>query len=683
MTHDFLIEIGTEEIPARFLKSLSADFKKQLEGELKSSRLTHGTITEFATPRRLALYVQDLAEKQADLHQELKGPKISIAYDAKGELTPAGLGFAKKNNIDPKLIQKKVIGSDEILFYEKNEKGKSTSEVLGAVLTEALKKLYLPVAMRWGSEKTQFYRPVQWILALLDEKVLPFKFAGQTAGNISMGHRFLKPGALVVKKASDYEKNLEQAGVMVSLEKRKQKIAAELKSQKLETINENLLEEVSALTEFPTVVKGTFDKKYLEVPKECLITTMQKNQKYFPLEIKGALTNEFLIAADGVTDKNIENIKIGNAKVVTARLEDARFYFLEDSKNKLENLNENLKTVVFQEKLGTVYQKVERIQKIVQILADAFKISGTDLTNAKRAAILCKADLASKMVYEFPNLQGIMGEKYALAQGENVVVSKAIFEHYLPRFAGDELPTTIVGALVAMADKLDTLCGCYFAGLIPTSSQDPYALRRGAQGIVQMLLKFNLEASVTELLSSCLALFGNKDQKLAATIGEFIYGRLKQSLKDQSVDYDILEAVFAVNHQSFLTTAYLCKLFQTHRQEKWFVPLIDTAVRVNNILDPKINSEVDEKLLNMTEEKNVFAVLDKNIKAMQKGVLEKQTETVIGSLKNLVEPVGQFFEKVLVNDKDEKIKKNRMALVKKVSDFYRQVAAFEKIVVSK
>ncbi|MFA5929035.1 MAG: glycine--tRNA ligase subunit beta, partial [Candidatus Margulisiibacteriota bacterium] len=483
---DYLLEIGTEEIPARFMPGMLKDLEETAKAKLNAQRISFSGLRTLGTDRRLVLFISNIAEQQGDLKEELKGPPSSVNEQAK-------LGFCKKNNIDADSLQVR----DGYFYGQRHLKGQPVKEIFPALLIDIISSLHLPIAMRWGNEDFKFIRPIHWFLSLWDKEVISFKLAGIESGRFSRGHRFLRAFGRIsgdkgveVASTADYLKTMEENFVFVDQDKRKEKIRHDLKNhpevrQGEVLIDEDLLSEVTFLNEWPVVLLDLFDEKYLELPKEILITTKKKNQKYFPIiNEKGELLTGFLLVAN--SNHNEKNILDGNKKVLTARLEDARFFFTEDMKTPLNDRVEGLKKIVYQAKIGTLYEKLQRVEKLAEWLAGSFKnIKNEEL---KQAVWLCKADLASNVVYEFPELQGTMGRIYARKEKLPTAVCEAIFEHYLPRFAGDVLPETEMGTIISVADKVDSICSCFAADLIPSGSQDPYALRRAAAGIINILM---------------------------------------------------------------------------------------------------------------------------------------------------------------------------------------------------
>ncbi|MHB8918801.1 MAG: glycine--tRNA ligase subunit beta, partial [Desulfocucumaceae bacterium] len=490
---DFLLEIGTEEMPARFVGPALQQLKELAGNQLREKRIQFEQVRAVGTPRRLAVYTTGLAESQQPLVKEVKGPALKVAYNSSGEPTPAVLGFARSQRVDMASLVVKPVGPVEYVFARKSEQGRPTAEVLAQICPELIAGLHFPKPMRWGDLEFRFARPIRWILALYGNAVVRFSLAGLEAGRTTLGHRFLSRGPLTLNDARDYFGEMKKAFVVVDPEERKQLIrsqveaAAKSEGGRVEE-DEELLDEVTNLVEYPTAFVGSYDQAFLRLPKEVPVTVMREHQRYFPVTgSDGGLLPRFIGVRNGITE-HIDTVRAGNEKVLRARLADGAFFWDEDLKVPLADRAGSLKKVIWQESLGTVYDKVERVTGLALFIGEKLGAGNDLLGIIKRAAAICKADLVTNMVYEFPELQGVMGREYALRSGEIRDVAQAIFEHYLPRFAGDILPSTQGGRVLSLADKMDTLAGCFAVGIQPTGSQDPYALRRQALGIGSIIL---------------------------------------------------------------------------------------------------------------------------------------------------------------------------------------------------
>ncbi|HAR62203.1 MAG: glycine--tRNA ligase subunit beta [Candidatus Margulisiibacteriota bacterium] len=680
---DLLLEIGTEEIPARFLPKIEQELSESIVNELTSNRIAFSQVSVMTTFRRIAIIGRELSTLQEDMVSEIKGPPGKVAYDDTGSPTKAASGFAASQNVP---VQELFV-RDNYVYATVFKKGEETEKVLPGIIINLLQKIHMPIAMRWGYEPQQFIRPVHWIVFLWDHVVLPLTFAGITSGNMTQGHRIFSARddkgwakEIIVDAIDNYENLLQQEKVIVNPEKRKSIIIDAIKTisaqEKIEPIIENdkLIEEVMYLTEYPTVLLSKFPEEFLDIPEEVLITTMQKNQKYFPAKVNGKLTNKYFIVAENATQISSQNILAGNNRVLIARLEDAKFFFDEDKKVPLESLLQKLKTIVYQEKLGSLYEKIERDYQIAQWLnIHVFSAAYPD-EKIKEAIFLMKVDLVTHMVYEFPELQGIMGQKYALYFEKEVEVAQAIFEHYLPRYAGDSLPMTNLGKICSISDKLDSIVGCFSIGVIPTGSADPYALRRAAQGVVTIIMHNELDLNLSDLITFAESLF--KDKKTNAIL-DFFLQRLRNAFIDQGFSYDIVDAVLAAEKNNIIRIRQCLEVIAAHRGSAMFKELAETAVRLGRISDSSCN-DVSPELFQEAEEQSLFSHYFAIKKANEAA---SDFSAIYKNLENLVPSVKAFFDKVMVMAENEEIRKNRLALVKNIYEEYCRLADFEKIVI--
>ncbi|MDT8445070.1 MAG: glycine--tRNA ligase subunit beta, partial [Desulfuromonadales bacterium] len=550
MSKEIFLEIGSEEIPAGFLPKAMADLERMIRKELETARLEFGEIRTFATPRRLALAVSAVAEDQPTLRTEAMGPAKQIAYDAEGKPTKAALGFARGQGVDVADLKLVTTDKGEYLFVEKEELGRPTRELLAEVLPRLVAGLTFKKSMRWENLDVRFARPMHWLVALYGGELIPFSHGNLTSGNHSRGHRFMAPQEFAVTGLADWLEGCREHFVTADHNERKAIIREQVEATGLAAggraaIDEKLLEEVTYLVEDPTPLCGSFDEKYLQLPSELLVTSMREHQRYFTIEDdRGQLLNKFITVANTrPEDKQV--VITGNQRVIRARLADAMFFWEEDQKVTLESNLEALKQVIYQAKLGSSFEKVERFMQIAKGLAERFEPAAVALT--ERAAKLAKCDLETKMVYEFPELQGIMGREYARIEGEDPRVSTAIFEHYLPTEAGGTLPSDNIGAFVSIADKIDTICGCFGVGLIPTGSADPYALRRSAIGVLNIILDRGYQLSIPELVEQSLDLLETKltrpRAEVQADVVAFVRLRLANMLTSRDFAGDVVDAV--------------------------------------------------------------------------------------------------------------------------------------------
>lgn len=684
MSKNLLLEIGTEEVPAHAMPGILKELGEHAGKALKELRLEFGEIRTVGTPRRMALMVKDLAEKQEDVEQENRGPSVKIAFDGDGNPTKAAQGFARGQKVDPK----DLVVKDGYVYAMVHEEGQGTASLLEKLLPDLICGLNFPNNMRWADLDFKFIRPLRWIVALYGSEVVPFRVAGVDSGRTSRGHRFLSRGDFEIPDADSYERSCEEQFVVVDQEKRKDMIRRQIEAVAREQggvadITEDLLEEVLYLVEYPTALCGKFEEKYLKLPAEAVITPMRDHQRYFPVKTaEGKLLPLFITVRNGGKEY-LETVQHGNERVLKARLEDAQFFFDEDRKQSLEAHREKLKTVVFQEGLGTVYEKSERLMKLADFIADAVSADEKTRKHALRAAMLCKADLVTGMVTEFTELQGIMGREYAKLDGECEKVAIAIDEHYMPRFAGDSQPETPAGRIVSMADKVDTIVGTFSRGKIPTGSQDPFALRRQALGLVNMLVEAECSLSLSSVVSLAMDLYGIADdsarEKMQKDVADFMRLRLKNVLADRKIRYDVVDAVladvddlYAVTLRADAVTGFL----SSEEAEKQ----VQAFVRAGNLAKNAGGTAMEAELFREPAEKSLYQAYISTESSVESLVEGKDYAGAIDALVELAQPIDAFFDGVMVMDKDEKIKNNRLALLKSIDGIIGRVADFGKIV---
>lgn len=688
---DFLLELGFEELPARFVEGALEQLAETLKNRLKQERLEHGEMTLYSTPRRLAVLVKDLRLQQADLVEEVKGPPKNVAYDPDGNLTKAGQGFLRSQRVAEGAITIKRFQGADYLFVTKEVLGQRTSVVLKPMLEDIVANLSFPKNMRWGCYDLRYARPLRWIIALLGTEVIPVQVGPVSGGQITYGHRQLSPGPLVIKEPLEYLTTLKNHYVLADSAQRSQVIWEQVQSlaqaQGAQVGQDtDLLKEVANLVEYPTAFCGAFNPEFLGVPAEVLVTSMKEHQRYFPLQDRdGQLLPRFVGVRNGA-DNHLEMVVRGNEKVLAARLADAKFFFDEDQKTPLEDNIQKLERVVFQEGLGSMGEKVGRIERLSLLLGEQLGYGGKEDT-ILRAARLAKADLVSQMVYEFPELQGIMGEKYALLQGEAPAVATGIREHYLPRFAGDQLPSTVEGTVVSLADKLDTLVGYFALGRIPTGSQDPFALRRQAQGVVQILLNSGFDLPLHTLVE--LAAGGYTEISLsteyAQALEDFFLARLRVSLLDQGYAYDLVDAVMASGGSHGVRIPELLGKVQALTTFQATPGYLDVSIgfeRVANLASKAQGETLQPQAFQLPDLEFARAV-DALEQACLAQLANKDYAGVLQSLARFRTAVDRFFTEVMIMDSDPKIRGNRLALLQKAYRVYILYGDFRQIVVNK
>lgn len=688
--HQYLLEIGTEEIPAKFMSSAMDQMREIAALQLGVYRFQYSEISAFGTPRRLALLISGLAEKGTDIIEEIKGPALKAAYSPEGKPTKVAEGFARAQKITvEELLVKNINGSDYV-FAVRESKGSHAKDVLADVSLQLINNLNFPKPMRWADNEMRFARPIRWIVSILDEQIIPFKLGEIEAGRITRGHRFLGEDHISINDPKTYLEQLWNNFVMADHKKRRNECWKQIQTaaEKLGGIvvdDEELLNEVNFLLEWPTALTGNFDKHYLELPEEVVITPMREHQRYFPVrDNKGRLMNHFVTVRNG-DEQYLENVRAGNEKVLKARLDDARFFWEEDKKIKLENYLPRLEKIIFQEKLGTVAQKIIRIEANVKSISEWLGKSENITEQALRAAKLAKADLVTYMVYEFPELQGIMGQYYADLSGENEAVAKAIKEHYQPRFAGDEIPQSIEGSLLSIADKIDTITGCFAIGIEPTGSQDPYALRRQVMGICLIITGHQLEISIDGLISLALnnyrSILGEKavDPQIKQKIREFFRARIRNILVEQGYKNDTIDTVLEIDFDSLPDTFAKVSALEDAKNKPGYNELLTAFTRAYNLSKKSSGGKINEEYLLVTPE----IVLNEKIHSTEKELaicVEKRDYIeAFKLLSQLAEPVNHFFDGVMVMVDDEKIRQNRLALLAKLVSISRCLGDLSKI----
>ncbi|MEK6777781.1 MAG: glycine--tRNA ligase subunit beta [bacterium] len=688
MGKELLLEIGTEEIPAAFLPGAMSELKALTEKVFAEQRLGFSLVQTFATPRRLILYAEGLPEKQEDLDRTVLGPARSVAYDSDGNPTKAAIGFARGQSVDVKDLTLQQTPKGEYISAVKKESGLPATEVLQKILPEIITTLHFPKSMRWGSGSLRFARPIHWILAMYNEEVIPFEFDGIKSGNLSRGHRFMSPGSCTVHSFKSYKASSRDRFLMFDPEERKKEILKQIQKIEVEVggsviQDEKLLEEVVYLVEYPTVLCGSFEPGFLSLPRPVLITAMREHQRYFSLESSSGDLLPHFITVSNTRARDAGMIISGNERVLRARLTDALYFYKTDCGRPFSSYMEDLKRVTFQEKLGTLFEKVERIAALSAWLAKKTGIA--DTVPVSTAASLCKADLCTSMVREFPALQGEMGREYALLSGESEQVARAVSEHYRPRFAGDLIPSTDEGALVSLADKMDTIAGCFGVGLIPSGSEDPYALRRQTLGILAILLEKGYPLALTEMIDEALRLNSVKIspdlEGTRKTILDYFKGRLSGLLISDAHRYDTVEAVLGAGFDHIPDTMARMDALTAFRGEPLFEPFTVVCKRAMNIIKGIETAKVQKGLLQHESEIALYQKVQQTEKKVNALIQKGKYGEALTTIASLRDAIDAFFDGVMVMDKDENIKENRQALLSRVAGLVSRIADFSKIVV--
>lgn len=686
MSKTLLLEIGTEEVPAHVMPGILSQLKENAAKTFEELRIEYKNIKTLGTPRRSALLVEGLAEQQADLSKENRGPAVNIAFDADGNPTKAAQGFARGQGVKPE----ELVTKDGYVYAMVHEKGGQTVDLLGDTLKGLVDGLNFPNNMHWADLDYKFIRPLRWLVALYGQDVIDFEVANVKSGRTSRGHRFLSEGDFEIADAEDYVDACRKASIIVDQNERCEMIRQQIAEVAAANggqaeVNEDLLEEVLYLVEYPTALCGKFDEKYLALPAEAVITPMRDHQRYFPVLKDGQLLPLFITIRNGGKE-HLETVQHGNERVLRARLEDAQFFFDEDRKKTLEQHGEKLKTVVFQDGLGTIYDKALRLEVLAGYIADAIGANEQDKKDAVRAAKLAKADLVTGMVTEFTELQGVMGREYALLDGETKAVAQAIDEHYMPRFAGDSQPASVAGRIVSLADKIDTIVGTFSRGLIPTGSQDPFALRRQALGIVNMLKEAQYHISLSQLVAKAMELLkiadAGQQAKLQNDVADFMKLRLKNVLADAGIRYDVVDAVFVTVDDIYGVFLRAQAVNEAVKQD--MEKTIQAFVRTGNIARKAkdVQAAVETDLLAEQVEKDLCKAYEAAASKVEREIEAQDYAGAIATLSQLAAPIDAFFDGVMVMDKDEKIKNNRLGLLKLVDNLICQVADFSKIVLA-
>jgi glycyl-tRNA synthetase beta chain len=679
---NLLIELGTEELPPKSLRKLAESFASNVEAELIKAELAFTNVRWLASPRRLALIVSDLAKAQADKIVEKRGPAVNVAFDDQGQPTKAAQGWARSNGITVEQAERLVTDKGEWLLFKSEVKGQTVAELIPEIAARALHKLPIPKPMRWGAVSTQFIRPVHTVCMLFGAQLLQGELLGVASDRVIRGHRFLGEAELTLNHADQYEELLDDSGkVIVDYERRKAIIRDQVEAvaaheNGVAAIDDDLLEEVTSLVEWPVTLVGSFEEKFLNVPSEALIYTMKDNQKYFPvLDKQGNLLPRFIFVSN-IVSRDPAQVITGNEKVVRPRLADAEFFFETDKKKTLASRLESLSTVLFQKQLGTLKEKSERISNVAEDIALQIK---ADTKHAQRAGLLSKTDLMTEMVMEFPDVQGVMGMYYAKHDGENHEVAVALNEQYLPRFAGDKLPTSLVACAVSLADKLDTLVGIFGIGQAPKGDKDPFALRRAAIGLLRIITEKELNLDIVELAEIAKAQYGSKlsNENVVQDVVDFLFARFRATYQANGFSVELIQSVLDRRPTKPVDFEKRIQAVAKFHKLPEAAPIAAANKRISNILAKvkgDINADVDSSLLEETAEKalaDVLAALESKLSPL---FAEGNYEAALFELASLQEPVDAFFDSVMVMAEDEAIKQNRLAILNRLRNLFLQVA---------
>ncbi|MCG2820529.1 MAG: glycine--tRNA ligase subunit beta [Candidatus Atribacteria bacterium] len=692
-----ILEIGTEEIPAQYMENALKDLNQLAQKYLEEARINYKEIKVYGTPRRLTLFIFHIKEKQEDIFQKIKGPAYSIAYNKDSQPQRPALKFAQSQGVNVEDLIVEDTEKGKYIFAPKSIIGQPTIEILSRIFPEIIKGMQFPKSMRWGERSLRFIRPIRWILALYGKEIIKFNLNGLDSENITYGNRLLAPQKIKISSTQEYLKKLEKNYVIVDPKIREnivrtdiEQIIKEIGGEKI--INEKQLKEIIYLVEYPNAILGKYDKKYLELPKDVLTVVMEKHQKYFPVfKNKDELLPLFIVIINN-SKKHASKIREGSENVLRARLEDAKFFYQEDQKIPLEKRVDKLKNVIFQENLGSLFDKTERLELLCDYISDSLQVEQKVKEDLLRAAHLCKADLVTEMVKEFPELQGIMGKEYAVLSGERREVAEAIFEHYLPRFSGDRLPLTKSGIILGIADKVDSIIGCFLMGLIPTGSQDPYGLRRQSRGKIAIILKNNLQISLKDIIRKSLSLYKESvsvelkidENEMVSQILNFFKQRVKNIFLGEGIRYDVIDAVLAVDSDGdVVDIKHRIKTIEELYNQPIFRKILNSSSRVLNLSKNNEETEIDRSLLKEKAELSLYHNYESIYSRTREFIYNKEYKKVFKLLGDLCEPVDEFFDQVLVMDKDKEIRKNRIALIKKIGILFNQVTDLSKIVSTK
>lgn len=675
--NNVLFEVGVEELPARFIDDAETQLKTKTINWLQDLRIDFEEVITYSTPRRLAVLIKGIAENQQTIDEEVRGPQIKIAKDADDNWTKAAIGFTKGQGKSIDDIYIKKVKNVSYIFVNNHIEGKPTAKLLPE-FKDIIEAIHFAQTMRWGSGPFRFARPIRWLVGLYNEQIIPFEIADVKTSNVTRGHRFLG-NETVITDPLDYEALLLKEYVVVDPTTRENMIKQQMKKLEEEAgfsivVAESLLQEVRNLVEYPTVFYGSFEEDFLQLPKEVLITSMEEHQRYFPVMSKDGELLPYFIGVRNGDDHELANVVRGNEKVLRARLADGVFFYEEDQKNSIDFYLEKLKTVVFQKEIGTVHEKLDKVKQITQLISDKLNIDNATSKQAVRAAEICKFDLMTNMINEFPELQGIMGEYYALIKQEDPIVAEAIKEHYYPVQANGKLASSVPGSIVSVADKIDTIVGTISVGLIPTGSQDPYSLRRQAIGVLRTMEKHEWNVTVEEIIQVAENLYDITDKQVIDKIEEFFTSRAAYLLGKKNIEQDIIKAVLHDDIGVFHYSAAKAEVLEEKRSKESFKTTQEALVRVMNLGKKHHQLEVNESLFATESE----IALYKQYKAVKTNFLAlnnaHDAKGSLNELTKLTDPIHAFFENNMVMDKDEVVKNNRLALVHQISELISEYA---------
>ncbi len=688
-----LIEIGTEEIPSGYIEPALNAFRTMLLERLRNARIECGDAVIYGTPRRLSVIIDNVASRQSSLTSEITGPPERVAYDENGQPTVAAKKFAEKNGVALNRLEIIETEKGRYLCTRKIEKGQATPVMLKQILPEVILTIPFPRTMRWKNLRIAFARPIHSLAALYGRSVVPFTVGNIKSGRNTFGHRFMSPGKIKLDHPEEYLEKLRSAFVIADISDRKAEMNEKMQQVVAETgghikPDDVLIDSVCNLVEYPEAVLGTFDRKFLELPSEILVTAMREHQRYFAVLDANENMMPHFVAVSNNKARDMRVVVSGYERVLAARLEDARFFYKTDLKRPLEEMVEKLKAVVFQAKLGSVYDKTERVRKLCAFIAMHVGLDAVQAENLDRAAMFCKADLVSHVVIEFPKLQGVIGRVYAEKAGEPQVVARAIEEHYRPTSSGGILPETIIGSILGVADKLDTLCGCFLEGMIPTGASDPYALRRQAIGLIQTALENNFNISLSDAIRYGMGLFENGDDKKLETAIEglldFVKNRMAHMLEEESISRDMASSVLAVSSDNIPDVWGRARAFCKMKSQPDFESLAVTFKRVVNIirkadLSETGNGVVNPSLFENQAESILFEEFVETEKRVDDFLQTQDAEAAFHEIANIRKHVDRFFDDVMVMSEESDLRKNRLALLKRISDLFGRLADFSKI----